>query len=251
MAIPIVSFLLLAPLPILNSIQIMTEENASSAGILFPFYKDPKEANIEPLINAKKQNPDLHIRVILNPDSGVGSKRRADYVSAIKSLKHAGISVVGYVSTHYAKRSSKSLEAEMVRWKTWYNPDGLFFDEMSDEPDYYGNLTLFAKNIGFAFSIGNPGTNISLSSAECVDTIIVFENNYLPHLSDFTEWENPNKIGILCHSIEIYPEAYIEAARSRFSWIFITDAYLPNPWGNYPIHFSQLVDQLGHLRKKI
>ena len=65
-------------------------EATYAQGIMFPFYIYPTTENIQPLLDAKQQYPDLPLRVILNPDSGVGKKRNPYYVSAIKTLKAAG-----------------------------------------------------------------------------------------------------------------------------------------------------------------
>lgn len=221
---------------------------ANAQGIMFPFYIYPTTENIQALLDAKSTYPDLELRVIMNPNSGVGKKRNLDYVTAIKTLKKAGISVLGYVATRYANRPLPNVRQEINHWKLWYNPDGLFFDEMSDNHSYYQTLTAYAKDKGFQYTVGNPGDNIGVASANDVDTLNVFENSSLPTLSDFSNWSDypTGKISMISYNIATYPSSFVTDSKSVFGWIFITNATLPNPYDVYPSYFTQLVDQLGN-----
>ena len=119
---------------------------------------------------------------------------------------------------------------------------------MSDNHSYYQTLTTYAKDKGFQFTVGNPGYNIGIASAQDVDTLNVHENSTLPDLSNFSNWSEypPGKISMISYSISSYPSSFVSDSEPVFGWIFITNNSLPNPYNAYPAYFSQLVEQLGN-----
>lgn len=222
----------------------------ASQGLIFPFYIYPTTAAIQPLITAKQQYPTLQMRVVLNPNSGVGSSKNTDYVNAVTALQKAGISVAGYVATNYSNRSLASVEQEISQWITWYNPNGIFLDEMGVNHPYYQALTAYAKSNGLQFTIGNPGTDIGIAAGQDVDTIIVFENGYLPTIANFQEWAAagyaPTKIGMISYDVPSLNCSFIPKSKGTFGWIYITDALLPNPYDVYPSYYQEVIDQIAN-----
>lgn len=55
--------------------------------------------------------------VIINPESGVGSSKDANYSDGIKKLKAVGIIVLGYVWTDYGFRSPYWVKPEINKYK--------------------------------------------------------------------------------------------------------------------------------------
>lgn len=227
------------------------ETAQTKTGILFPFYLYPTQATIQPLLNAKKQYPNVPIRAILNPNSGPGASKNKDYANAVSQLKKAGISVLGYVSTNYGKRKQSLVNKEIENWQSWYRPDGIFLDEMSLNHSYYSQATAFAKSLGVKYVVGNPGTNIDLSAGQDVDTVTIFESPNLPNLSSFNAWKKAypaDKIALLAYRISPLPTKFITDASQTFGWIFITDDGADgNPWDAYPSYFLDLVKLLNTL----
>ena len=218
-------------------------------GLLFPFYIYPTSSNINTLVQVKATYPNLPMRIVLNPSSGVGASLNADYLTAVHTLQKAGIQVVGYVATTYGNRPANEVEAEINQWILWYNPDGIFFDEMGVNHPYYRGLTTYAKNEGIKFTIGNPGTNVGTSCACDVDTINVFENSSLPNLPDYAKWSQegytPDSISMMSYAITTLPTSFITQTKTVFGWIYITNDNLPNPWDTFPSYFQALVKQIA------
>ncbi len=112
------------------------------------------------MLTAKAQHPTVPIRVILNPNSGVGLGVNNDYVNAIKTLKAAKIEVLGYVYTDYNLRSISDVMLEILNWKLWYAPDGIFLDALGASKEYYGDLKTYINTLGMNVIVGNAGQNV-------------------------------------------------------------------------------------------
>lgn len=176
---------------------------AQPLGLLIPFYIYPASSSnpfvpsppLQQVLDQKANFPNVPMRVILNPNSGVGESFDQNYADATTMLQQAGIEVLGYVFTSYGKRSITTVENQITKWNTWYQPNGIFLDEMGDNPDiylntdgtfnssnYYSELTTFAHNLNF-FTMGNPGYPLStLQAGQTVDFILICENPGFPEL---------------------------------------------------------------------
>jgi hypothetical protein len=67
----------------------------------------------------------------MNPSNGPGKSIDPNYVTAVKTVDSAGTGflVFGYVYTRYGKRPLSSVEADVNKYKSWYNVDGIFVDQ--------------------------------------------------------------------------------------------------------------------------
>ena len=68
--------------------------------------------------------------VVVNPDSGPGSKAFGLFNNAIQKCQAAGIKVLGYVRTEYSERSLDAVLKDLQLYKQWYKVNGFFIDEM-------------------------------------------------------------------------------------------------------------------------
>ncbi|QLH37195.1 MAG: hypothetical protein HWD61_14480 [Parachlamydiaceae bacterium] len=221
---------------------------ADVGGTLIPFYIYPNPSEIQPLLDAKLAHPNVAMRVILDPDNGPGSVQDPVYVDAISSLRQAGIGIVGYVATDYNARSISEVEADIAAWQQLYNPDGIFFDTMGTDTNYYTSLTIYTKSLGMQFTIGNAGENVDTSYVNVVDTVVIANSSYLPNLTDYANWQNAHlpktDVAMLIDSITAFPTGFIYEAKKFTGWIYITDAGGMNPWGVLPSYFSVLMNAL-------
>ena len=101
--------------------------------------------------------------IIVNPDSGPGKVRRPNFARVIDQAKEKGFTVIGYVSTRYAKRPAEEVKEDVDRWVRLYpGVQGIFFDEQAsaaDRVDYYAALYEYArKQRGLRLVVSNPGT---------------------------------------------------------------------------------------------
>ena len=133
---------------------------ATPAGTIIPLYSYPTPGAWDAVIAAKKANPKVPVLAVVNPNTEPGAAPNSSYMSGIAQLISAGIKVIGYVPTTYAKRAPADVQAEIKRWKTLYpNVTGIFLDEMLNKTgaeSYYKSLTSFAKSNGFDFATPSP-----------------------------------------------------------------------------------------------
>ena len=110
----------------------------------------------------KAPSPELVV-IIANPDSGPGKMADANFVRVIDQAKEKGFTLIGYVSTGYAKRPPEEIREDVDRWVRLYpSVQGIFFDEQAsaaDRVEYYAVLHEYArKQRGLHLVVGNPGT---------------------------------------------------------------------------------------------
>ena len=69
--------------------------------------------------------------VVANPSSGPGTASNSDYATQIPLAKAAGLKVLGYVPTGHGTVPTATATGQVDNWYSWYNVDGIFFDEMT------------------------------------------------------------------------------------------------------------------------
>ena len=137
-------------------------------------------------MKVKDAHPKIPIVVIANPNSGPGTSMDINFVNGINNLRAHGIVVIGYVFTNYASRSLNAVENDVHAYRTWYNVNGILFDEMNNvagHESYYSAASQYAKSLGLTFTIGNPGADVPSTYVGKVDTILIYESQGYPSLS--------------------------------------------------------------------
>src|SRR5712692_5067107 len=117
-------------------------------------YGGPGTSNCyDAIISVHNLHPSVPMVAKVNPASGPGTAPDVTHLNGYNKLKAAGITVLGYVPTHYAADPNKSIaisEGKIDAYKNWYNLDGIFFDEMSNnaaDAPYYSTVSNYAKNV--------------------------------------------------------------------------------------------------------
>src|SRR5438093_12400260 len=137
----ILSILMIISVPLLSYSHYALA--ATTTGVIVPLYTYP-DSTWDTVAQAKIAHPSVPVVAIINPDNGPGSSRDSNYVSGIQKLHSAGVVVLGYDATGYGSNSLSSVKSVMNTWKSLYNIDGIFFDEManwSGLESYYSNLS--------------------------------------------------------------------------------------------------------------
>ena len=68
--------------------------------------------------------------VMVNPDSGSGAQKLQEFAAVAKQSQAAGIQVLGYIPSGYGTRQMADVVSEINSYRTWYEVDGFFIDEM-------------------------------------------------------------------------------------------------------------------------
>lgn len=102
---------------------------AGPVGLLVPAYFDPSadSADWNRMCSAATQVP---LIAVMNPDNGPGQQMDVNDLSANINLDLCGGSTIGYVHTRYGKRPLAQVKRDVRRYFDWYQPDGIFIDEM-------------------------------------------------------------------------------------------------------------------------
>ena len=68
--------------------------------------------------------------VMVNPDSGPGAQKLQDFAAITKQSQAAGLQVLGYIPSGYGTRDIADVVSDVTSYRTWYEVDGFFIDEM-------------------------------------------------------------------------------------------------------------------------
>jgi Spherulation-specific family 4 len=226
--------------------------STNGPGLLIPLYMYPS-STWNTVIQEKQANPSIPFTVIVNPDSGPGSSVSQTYATYITSLRNAGITVIGYISTEYAAVSLSSVESQIAAYKSMYDVNGIFLDQMSNvngEQSYYSSATDYAQSEGFSTVVGNPGTDVPSSFVGTVSVLLVFENPALPttsRLSSITMGDPASDFAVMSYDVASISSSEVSTIASYASYIYITNGETPNPYGILPSYFSSLVSDVASM----
>src|SRR2546425_23353 len=240
----------------------------SSTGIIISLYISPGSNTCgqfggpgttncyDALIAVHNLHPNVPIVAKVNPSNGPGTAPDATHLNGFNKLKAAGITVLGYVSTGYARDPNKSIaisEGKIDAYKNWYNLDGIFFDEISNnaaDAPYYSTVSNYAKNVdGMKMTVCNPGTSIPQSDVGVCDTFEIYESAGLASTSTLqsrTFYPNYDKHSfyMLAHTTNSIIQTDVTDRIPYVGYMYITNDVEPNPYDTIPPYFLNEVAYL-------
>ncbi len=207
----------------------------------------------------------IGVNAIMNPASGPGVAPDPNYVAAVNNLRAAGGNVLGYLPTTFGNRPAAAVLADIASYSAWYNVNGIFLDEMSNDASaahlaYSASIYSAVKAAHPTWTVvGNPGTAtdeayFSYAGGPAADVLVVFENTasayatYTP-----SAWNASYPSSKFAHIIHTEPTATgmlgdIDLALARNAgMVFVTDDSLPNPYDTLPSYWEAEVAKLAAL----
>jgi hypothetical protein len=192
--------------------------------------------------------------MIADPASGPGRTRDANYTSVIARARAAGIRVMGYVDTDYARRSQSSMRADITTWKTLYNVTDIFFDQTASSPAslaYYQAIADVVHATPGALTMLNPGINVDERYLQMADILNIFEGSS----ADYAAWAPAAWVANypakrFSHLIYGVPDAASmttvlnQALTRQAGYVYITSDVLPNPWDVLPPYWTTEIAQI-------
>ena len=130
--------------------------------LLVPAYFYPAGSGLRSWRRLMEAASKIKLVAIVNPRSGPGDQRNADYYAILQAAKVKGIRAIGYVSTGYGiNRRLSEVKREIDRWVEFYPQiNGFFFDQQSTaahDVTFYTVLRDHARQkIKDALVINNP-----------------------------------------------------------------------------------------------
>ena len=207
----------------------------------------------------------VQIVAIINPNNGPNNgPPNTDYQQGIKDLHQAGVKIIGYVPSNYAKRDLEAVKADIEIYLKYFKIDGIFIDEVANTQDklnYYQQLYLYIKSHATFYQvIINPGVNIAENyiSKSVADTTVIFENyqkawiNY--HPPAYTRNYSSQYFAALIHTTanrKLMKSILDQAAKYKFGYIYVTndstDTANHNPWDSLPEYWQAQVNYIQKL----
>lgn len=260
----------------LDRVQVVSQsDRRSRLQILLPLYSYPNWYDKHnyiwtQVIAAAKKVP---IVAIINPNNGPNSAPpNADYQQGIRDLQQAGVKVIGYVPSNYAKRDLQAVKADVDLYLKHFHVEGIFIDEAAntrDKLDYYHQIYRYIKSRSLAskshpqhdYTVTiNPGMNIDEGylSQPVADTIVIFENyqkvwnNYRPPA--YVKKYAPQHFAALIHTTanqKLMKSTLDRAAKYQLGYVYITndstDTTNRNPWDTLPEYWQAEVNYIQQL----
>jgi hypothetical protein len=256
---------LAALLSVVAFVDSATAEDKSSEPklkIIVPMYLYPEPAALkhwDALIAAADKAP---IVAIINPASGPGKSADPNYVEILKKAKSSKLTLVGYVSTSYAKIPLRDVTADIDTWQRLYpGLHGFFFDEQSSGPDQVAHYEAIAQHarqaIPKALLIANPGTvcDEKYFQKNTADIWCTFEAGDKPDAYQPPAWAKKypaKQFYLLSYGVKdasAVSAALKSVVDKHVGAVFITDGVLPNPWDRVPPYWDALVKEVGNINR--
>ncbi|MBT2504719.1 hypothetical protein J7I98_02165 [Streptomyces sp. ISL-98] len=200
--------------------------------LLVPLYEHPADRPEawEAVIRAA---PRLY-GVVLNPDSGPGAAPDPAFAAVAARLRTAGVRVLGYVDTDYARRPHAAVVQDLLRHRDWYAADGAFLDQVSSGPEaltHYRRLAVAAREAGAATLVLNHGVHPDPGYLRFADVLVTFEGTWATYQDlDVPPWTAAYAADRFCHLVYAAPADAVVAARIRCA----VPGDRPHPWGTLP-----------------
>jgi hypothetical protein len=228
--------------------RISQAATSNPVGIAIPLYTYPTGGTWSAVITAKQAHPNVPFIAVINPNNGPGASSDSNYAQGIKNLQAAGVTVLGYVYTSYASRSIASAEADVNSYRSWYAVNGILFDEMNNvagNEAYYSTLNNYVHSLGMSKTMGNPGTSVPTSFIGTMDSLCIYESSGYPSLSFVTyPGYSPSNFCVIAFGVS-QNTSFLTSLPGTASWVYATDANLPNPYGALPSYFNSEVAALS------
>jgi hypothetical protein len=200
---------------------------------------------------------------IANPESGPGKLTDPNYTKTLERARQKKVTVIGYVSTNYAKRLLHEVKEDVDRWIDFYPTiQGVFFDEQASSADqipYYAALYDHVRKVrGLPLVVANPGTvcaeqyvaRPALDVACLAEVVKNFGEYHRPAWTD--RYPADRFAALLCStpSSEQMRKLVLEIRDKRMGYCYITDANEPNPWNRLPSYWDAEVEAIQELNRR-
>lgn len=188
--------------------------------------------------------------VVFNCNNGPGASKDAAYAALRDEMRGLGVLVLGYTFTAsgpiggdrvYSNRNPSEILDDVRRWKSWYDVDGVLFDEVSSSHDKvpYGRRTvgIARANIPGAFVVLNFGTVPDKEWAEIDAVMCVTEKRQSTYLNEpVPDWMRaiaPERLLAIIYDVTDIPAVMARLAANGHGLIYMTD--LPGPDPQYAV----------------
>jgi hypothetical protein len=234
------------------------DDPAPRMSILVPAYfypSGPGRDEWQRMLEAARKAP---IVIIANPASGPGRRANPLYQDMIRRAVEAKITVIGYVSTSYARRTIDEIREDCRRWMEFYPEiSGFFLDEQTSDAEHVENYRAYIAEAKAANPSAriftNPGTTCDQGylSRAGVDVVCIFEGPKALRGDERPAWATryePQRFAALPYAQkgkEAPGREVAQALKMGIGHIYTTDDEGRNPWDRLPREWDALVDAVA------
>jgi hypothetical protein len=180
--------------------------------------------------------------------SGPGDAPDPAYQAVIGRAQAAGIKVLGYASTDYARRPAADVETDIAHYRAWYHVAGVFLDQAAagtGELPYYQELTGYirATQPG-AFVMLNPGTYPARQYMSLGAAVVTFEGSYASYAGlHVPGWASAYPAGRFAHIVYATSGQHLGRALGlaearNAGYVYVTDGAGANPYHSLPAYWA-------------
>jgi hypothetical protein len=181
--------------------------------------------------------------VVLNVANGPGDEPLEEFRAGVDQLHQAGIGVVGYVDTDYARRDLQAVLDETEQYQDWYGVEGVCLDQVSTSAEYLDHYAAMADRVramGAQVVFFNHGAHPEPGYASHADLLGTFEGTWQAYqrlrIPAWTRRWPKSKCYHVVHSVpaDLIPDAWRLVARRQVGAVYITERSGPNPYDGLP-----------------
>jgi hypothetical protein len=178
---------------------------------------------------------------------GAGSGPVGHFQSVVKQEKAAGVTILGYSSTGWGRRSLSQVEADVRHYKAWYGVTNIFLDEVrgvGSQLPYYRKLAryIWGFNQGSAIWI-NPGAYPDQGYMAVSNVVMAFEGPYASyHEVVVPSWAFDYSPDRFANTVYAASRSEVTGAlnlsRNRNAgYVYVTDGTGANPYSALPSYW--------------
>jgi serine/threonine protein kinase len=220
--------------------------------LLVPAYFYPGGEGLAEWQRLLKAPAPATVVIIVNAASGPGKAVDPNFARVIDKAQEKGFTLIGYVSTSYAKRPAEEVKEDIDRWVRFYpGVEGIFIDEQASgatDIGYYAALYQYTrKRRGLRLVVANPGTTCAEEYLRRPGADVVCPVESTRPLRQFRPpaWAagyQAGRFAALLHRVADpgrMKQDILGMADRRLGYCYITDRSPPNPWDRLPGYWQE------------
>ncbi|KAJ7619662.1 Spherulation-specific family 4-domain-containing protein [Roridomyces roridus] len=224
--------------------------------ILLPLYIYPSDgcSAWSSAFSAISAQPSTTFYIIVNPNSGpgsAGSQPDANFVQCVPKLRPAASKtiILGYVLVTDPTSGSVTSDIDTYAgWHTAYQPDGIYLDAISPEPNLLSTnqgYVSHARSAGFTFMALGPGESVPSSYLDMADLVTTYESSYSSFNAASVSGTLSKQAVILVNATSTgsYSSTIDKLKSMGVAAVYISDA--SDDSQNLPVQLSEFVDEVA------
>ncbi len=187
--------------------------------------------------------PPPSIMILDVTSSGAGSRPDRRYQATVGRAEAAGITILGYANTDYARRPAAAVQADIRHYESWYHVRDIFLDQVSSDRGslaYYRRLGDYVHRSAGSMVMLNPGTYPARGYMSVGNVVLVFEGSYASYARlSVPGWAGQYPSARFAYAVYAVPadrvSAVIGLSRHRHvGYLYVTGRAGTNPYATLP-----------------